>query len=363
MPNVYDVLLPKNVIFLLCLVVVALTPVNGENSLLSQQSGLYRDQPGKQLPLGKISHFEIDFDSVPLKNLKRVHIHDGLIYLLDLGRERLFVIDQQGNFIRSIGETGLGPGDLQSPSDFFISGDKKIYILCGATKWIETFDLKGSKIKRIQLNNGPFIYSSPVAVLFDGNMFYIGGVFNHLVTTFDCSGKYIDSILMRKKRLKFPGSHVVFEPQLAFTSNRDSIVVFDSFQGIFGLMDKTGNVRSLFSYKSAKQNRAAHDFRERIARSKTKAYQGAIVMPLWSSFCMDDRRNIYTIPLADGGKEGCPQLVVFSRDGRLLYKKPLTGKCFAGKSIQHISCNSEFLLVVTRDFDFIKMNWRKDKLN
>lgn len=354
-------ILRRNIIVFLFLVSSSLGPVYGAKGLLRQETGIYQDQPGKHFPLGKVSKIELDFDNVPLKNLKKAGIHKGLIYLLDWDREKIYVIDKQGKYIRSIGGTGEGPGDLQNPSDFFISKDEMIYVICGTTKRIETYDLNGKESESIRMKKIPFEFSIPTAVLFDGNTFFIGGEFNHLISTLDCRGKYIDTILKRRKPLKFPGSHVVFEPQLDFTSDYNNIIILDSLHGIFGILDKTGKVQTSFSFNSKRQNREANGFKKRTAGLKTTAYMRSLSLQLWSSFCMDNHGNIYTIPLADRGKEGIPWLVAFSPAGRFLYKKLLKHNDLAGKDIRELCSDGECLLVITTNYDLIKFNWRKNK--
>jgi hypothetical protein len=350
-------------LFLLCLVsIIIASGAKNDTILLSQENGKYQNQPDKQYPVGKIDKISWDFDSAPLKRLKKAHFHKGLLYLLDNYRNKIYVTDTKGKFVRTIGGKGDGPGEFQNPRDFFISKSDTIYVLNCGTNRIESFDLEGNKIESIILKNVPFEFSIPGAILYEDGTFYIGGRFNHLIATFDCDGNYIDTILKRKKPLKFPGSHTVFEPQLTFTPNFENIIIFDFFNGIFGRLDKNGEVLGGFSFKSDKQNRMAWKIKKRTAGVKTQAYMGSLTIQLWSPFCVDKRYNFYTIPFADRGEEkGKPKtliLIAFSQTGQLLYKKELFHKYFAGKSIQDITCCDEYLLIITNDFDFITINWR-----
>lgn len=52
----------------------------------------------------------------------------GRIYALDSNEANVKVFDRDGNYIRTIGRKGQGPGELQSPNDIYIDDKDKIYI-------------------------------------------------------------------------------------------------------------------------------------------------------------------------------------------------------------------------------------------
>lgn len=52
----------------------------------------------------------------------------GRIYVLDTKEVNMKVFDQGGNYIRTIGRKGQGPGELQIPVDIYIDDKDKIYI-------------------------------------------------------------------------------------------------------------------------------------------------------------------------------------------------------------------------------------------
>lgn len=60
---------------------------------------------------------------------------DGSIFVLDKLKLRLFVFDSNGVFIRTIGRSGNGPGELNNPGFFCVCKNGNICIADGVTGW------------------------------------------------------------------------------------------------------------------------------------------------------------------------------------------------------------------------------------
>ncbi len=73
----------------------------------------------------------------------------GNIYILDRGRYRIQVFDEEGNFIQSIGRKGEGPGEFYLPNKFFIRNEW-IFVLDFRT--IKIFSLEGRFVKSFKLD-------------------------------------------------------------------------------------------------------------------------------------------------------------------------------------------------------------------
>lgn len=334
-------------------------PVFAGEPLMEQRLGLYQFQPDKQIQFKRVEELNLDFDLIPLKKLNKVEIHKGLIYLLDSEREKIFIIDKTGKYISTIGGRGEGPGDLQWPGDFFISADDRVYVLNSQTGRIEVFDAKGKAIESIRLKL-PFDFFTPKGILVDNDCYYIGGSWNDFISAFDCSGKYIETILKRKIPLEIPGNSATFDPQLAFITGGQRILFFDNFHGAFVILDKKGESRTNFSYYARKQAIDARKFEDGVKKIKGKnqPIMGGMILNQWSGFCLDEQDNIYVCPLGERGKSGKQLLVVFSPAGVFLYEKELAHTCFEKELVEHIACDNELFLFVTRNYEFIKVHRR-----
>lgn len=70
----------------------------------------------------------------------------GNIYVMDWGDVELKVFSPGGEFLRTVGRKGQGPGEFESGARFEISGDNKIFILCGRQYRISILDILGEYI-------------------------------------------------------------------------------------------------------------------------------------------------------------------------------------------------------------------------
>jgi hypothetical protein len=72
----------------------------------------------------------------------KVLVTDDYIFILDMLVSRtIFMFSKNGEFIRKIGDFGLGPEEIEGPIDFFID-DSKLYILDMGIR-VKVFDLEG----------------------------------------------------------------------------------------------------------------------------------------------------------------------------------------------------------------------------
>ena len=113
-------------------------------------------------PLYGLIHFELEEDlSIGseedenyffYRNYDMTVDKDGNIYVVDGGHDRIQVFDREGIFVRSIGRRGQGPGEFQSPLDVFVSDQKGEIYVPDFRIAIKIFDLNGSYLRSIPLN-------------------------------------------------------------------------------------------------------------------------------------------------------------------------------------------------------------------
>ena len=86
--------------------------------------------------------------------IDKIQVFDQKIFILDIDMAKsLYIFDMEGHFIRKIGNTGGGPGEYASPSDFTIDRENKIvYVLDSRMRRINKYDISsGIFIHSIQL--------------------------------------------------------------------------------------------------------------------------------------------------------------------------------------------------------------------
>jgi hypothetical protein len=320
---------------------------------LGQKKGVYQDQLDKQIKFGAFKEIEFDFSKVPLKKVIRIDLFDNKLFILERERNEIYVIDKNGKYLYTVGRPGQGPGDLEYARDFFIAPDNKIYVTNLLPKRIEIFDIKGTPLGRIKVET-PTEYDYPEVILKDRKHIFTGSNLNHLVFANDIEGNYLTTILKRKKPLKVPGTNFSFEPQIHFLEQNNYILHFDCFEGIFTKLDKTGDVKVLFSAFSEQQAMTVGKMKTAFSKKKRTSGNHTMSFRYWSNFCVDHNGNIYVISFPD--YQPFFKLFVFSSDGTFLYWKHLDRT--ERKLFTHISCDNESFIFLTRDLNIFKSNWR-----
>lgn len=79
---------------------------------------------------------------------------DGTIYISDAGNQRILVVSERGEHIRTIGRKGEGPGEFLSPSNITV-GFGRLYVYDRPLSRISTFDLDGRLLSTNKVNFTP----------------------------------------------------------------------------------------------------------------------------------------------------------------------------------------------------------------
>lgn len=69
------------------------------------------------------------------------------IYILDRKASKVRVYDKNGQFLRTIGKKGQGPGEFQGPRDIYITPQKEILVNDGSTRRLLFFALDGKFLR------------------------------------------------------------------------------------------------------------------------------------------------------------------------------------------------------------------------
>lgn len=187
--------------------------------------------------------------------IDKIQVFDNFILVLDRRMSRsLFVFDNQGNFIRRIGNTGKGPGEYMRPGDFTIDDKGFAYIL----------DSDRQSILKYEINTGNHINTIIIAgdrnvsshhILYESNKIFSDAYFrnitedNYLLRIIDpTSGKQQGSLLTESDYNK--GYHHTNNiEQYAFYNSPDGAIFMQQFMDtIFHI--GSGGVMPYLSIKS-----------------------------------------------------------------------------------------------------------------
>jgi len=79
---------------------------------------------------------------------------NNFVYILDSGNNRIQVFDRQGNYKRTIGRRGQGPGDLINPGSITIDNHNNLLVADSGNHRIQSFDSEGNCLYSFKTING-----------------------------------------------------------------------------------------------------------------------------------------------------------------------------------------------------------------
>ena len=65
-----------------------------------------------------------------ISDIKKLEFYKNRIFISDRINAKIFVFDSEGNFLRSIGKQGRGPGEYSYMGDFSFKGDSVMFMIC-----------------------------------------------------------------------------------------------------------------------------------------------------------------------------------------------------------------------------------------
>lgn len=81
--------------------------------------------------------------------------HRGNLFVLDSGNHRVQVFDAEGRYLRSIGEPGSGPGQLEEPEGMFVHGDGRVWVANTRARRIQPYAADGAPLPSLSLEHFP----------------------------------------------------------------------------------------------------------------------------------------------------------------------------------------------------------------
>jgi hypothetical protein len=330
----------------------------GQVLKLNQKKGIYQDDKSKQIQFIKYEKIDFSFNKLPLKKVEKIAIHNNKIFILDGKRSELYVIDKKGNHINTIGRPGQGPGDLEYPSDFFISKDNTVYVLNSMSRRVEVFEINGTPIKTIKLEEGSgiWIQSESIAVGSNGDL-YISEGGDQILAVYSPKGDFKKMLLNRKHMNAYNDTPSRIGVSSSIELIDDRLYLLDLFTGILTNTSVSGELDAAFSAISHDAEKKIREIKNMFKDSKKQKYHKSYIS-LWSKLCVDESNRIYALLLYK--KKGESQMIfVFSKKGDFLYSFPLVYFLKNRMAVRLICCDKEDFVFLTYDFNLILGTRRK----
>lgn len=324
-----------------------------QEAKIQQKEGIIQNKNEQHIVFRQFQKFEPDLSKVTIGRITKLIIFENRVYILDGRQSRIFVFDRKANYLCSVGRPGQGPGDLEYPSDFFISNKGIIYVLNSMAKRIEVFSLAGDFAKRIELKlPKEIILSRPQGILVDRNenLFITYNLSPHLIDIYDKNGKFSKTLLKREDQIYVPGENIGNCSQIMFFPEDNAILHFSYLTGVFIKVSLKGKVESKFSVFDALQSKEVARIEEGISGRRKESGSGVQIreFQLWSKFCLDKNNNIYVFLILKKKTEN-QKIFVFSSQGDFLYWENIP--YFADTRIDDLYCFEDSFVFKTSDDD------------
>jgi hypothetical protein len=316
--------------------------LNGSSVDLDQKNGLWQSQKSKQIQFKSYSRIELDFEKMPLKNVRKILLHQNKIFILDYKRSELYVADKSGKHLYTIGRPGQGPGDIEYGWDFCIANDK-VYVLSNMSKRISTFKTNGDPVGIIKIDDAGSLHL-PISIGVDQKQnILVGGGFEPVLTLYSPQGKFQKNLLLKKDMAAYKDTPPLIGIPSSIKIIDNTIYHFDIFKGIITKLDYSGKIEAVFSPYRDYIDKWIKELIDESKNDKGRSYYNK-----WSHFYIDDSGNIYI--LCTIKKKGKYQdIFVFSKEGKLLYSKPMD--FFMDERIRLFTASNGEFVFLNIDYD------------
>lgn len=169
-------------------------------------------------------------DESIIGEVSKILIYDNKYYLLDKTRGmKVYVFNDKGDFIRSIGKKGKGPGEYLNLEDFTIDESSGHIVLLGYPSIVYVFDSLGQFVKQKKLTDEAFLWN----ICRYDNRYFLSS--NHQSVLKGNEAflifEYDNNFNLRKKSIDVLSENVAIPPFLTnpFLMEKDRVNYFDTY--------------------------------------------------------------------------------------------------------------------------------------
>ena len=247
------------------------------------------------------------------------------IYAMDQGEKLVKVYDKKGNFLRTIGKKGEGPGELQNPDDIFIINTNNL-VIEDFIRNISYFSTAGKYIRSLSTSK---IFPIGVILNSQGYILSITNInapnkWGKEISLYDENLRYLKTIISIPQPKPNPQILKPFQPKINMSSYKDDYFIV-SFKEEYELQifnPKGELVKKIIQeYKPIKVTE--EDVKISVGQvSKERKLVVPSYFPAIYSFTTDDEGRIFVHTYEKDGN-GKRFIDVFDQEGRYIAKIPL----------------------------------------
>ena len=116
----------------------------------------------------------------------------GRIYVVDSGNDRVAIFNEEGEYLRSFGETGDRPGQFKGPVGIAIYENKRLLVADKGNNRIQIFDLAGKVLYTFKtVFQKQAVKPVDVAINNQGDQIFVTGNAHHRVMVYNLDGKLL----------------------------------------------------------------------------------------------------------------------------------------------------------------------------
>lgn len=259
------------------------------------------------------------------------------MYVLDFQEAQIKVFDRKGDYLRTIGKRGQGPGEIQRPMNLVITSKGQILVNDRGARFLHFFKLSGEYIRSISQARLPSFSRPKVDTQSNIVARYIifppGNVWTFILKKFDSELNELYTIFSYDYELSPQTQRYFIEDCFWGVTKDDNIIWGYSDKYEFKILDKTGRlIRKIIKdyapveiTKEEKQNYIRDIYGEAGVPPDIKVswdkYHNA-----FRFLNVDDEGRIYVQTYEKTSTESGYYYDVFNSEGKYIAKMPLKGQ-------------------------------------
>jgi hypothetical protein len=175
--------------------------------------------------------------------------HQGRVYVLDSGNNRIQVFDSLANYQRTIGRHGKGPGEFSEPTDMTVNATGQLIVADYNNRRVHILDLTGNYLSGFNFKNPYTIENfsclAPNKIIAPYNLKFKDEK-NSLLFIIDERGELIDQIGTNDRRFVFRNQ---FEGIYLVVDNHSGLYVAYYCRPVFEKYNSTGELLLKIKYE------------------------------------------------------------------------------------------------------------------